>query len=82
MTISDAASQIAGLQQATLSNWTSLNTDRASQAQTATTALSSATGVSVDDQLQRLMTIQQTYAASAQVIQAASTMLNQLIQAV
>lgn len=82
MTISDAASQVAGLQQSTLSNWTSLNTDRTTQAQTATTALSSATGVSVDDQMQRMMIIQNTYAASAQVIQAASTMLSQLIQAV
>jgi flagellar hook-associated protein 1 len=82
MTISDAAAQVAGLQQAALSNWSSLNTDRTGQAQTATTALSNATGVSIDDQLQRLMTIQQTYAASAQVIQAASSMLNQLIQSV
>jgi flagellar hook-associated protein 1 len=82
MTISDAASQVAGLQQSTLGNWTSLNTDRTTQAQTATTALSSATGVSVDDQMQRMLIIQNTYAASAQVIQAASTMLSQLIQAV
>jgi flagellar hook-associated protein 1 FlgK len=82
MTINSAASQVVGLQQSTLSNWTSVNTDRATQAQNATTALSSATGVSVDDQLQRLITIQHTYAASAQVMQAAATMLNQLIQAV
>jgi flagellar hook-associated protein 1 len=82
MTVSDAASQVAGLQQSTLSNWTSLNTDRTTQAQDATTALSSATGVSVDDQLQRLITVQNTYAASAQVVQAASTMLDQLIQSV
>jgi flagellar hook-associated protein 1 FlgK len=82
MTVSNAASQLAGLQQSTLSNWTSLNTDRTAQAQNASTALSNATGVSVDDQLQRMMTIQQTYSASAQVIQAASSMLNQLIQAV
>lgn len=82
LSASDAASQIAGLQQSTLTTWTNLNTDRTTQAQNATTALSSATGVSVDDQMQRLLTIQQTYAASAQVIQAASTMLNTLIQAV
>jgi flagellar hook-associated protein 1 len=82
MTISDAASQVAGLQQSTLSNWTSLNTNRTTQAQTATTALNSATGVNVDDQMQRMLIIQNTYAASAQVIQAASTMLSQLIQAV
>jgi flagellar hook-associated protein 1 FlgK len=82
MSVTDGASQIAGLQQASLSNWTSLNTDRTTQSQTATTAFTGATGVSVDDQLQRLMTVEHTYAASAQVIQAASTMLNQLIQAV
>jgi flagellar hook-associated protein 1 len=80
MSIINAASQVAGLQQATLSNWTGLNTSRTTQAQAATTALGNATGVSIDDQLQKLMTIQQTYSASAQVIQAASSMLNHLIQ--
>ncbi|HQT75723.1 MAG: flagellar hook-associated protein FlgK [Rhodospirillales bacterium 20-64-7] len=82
MTVSDAAAQVSGLQQSTLTNWTSLNSDRTMQSQAASTALSGATGVNIDDQLQRLMTIQQTYSASAQVIQAASTMLNQLIQTV
>jgi flagellar hook-associated protein 1 FlgK len=82
MTLSDAASQVAGLQQSTLSTWTSLNTDRTTQATDATTALTSATGVNVDSQLQRLMIVQQTYSASAQVMQAAATMLDSLIQTV
>lgn len=82
LSVTDAASQIAGQQQSTLSTWTNLNTDRTTQAQNAATALSNATGVNVDDQMEKLLTIQQTYAASAQVIQAASTMLNTLIQAV
>jgi flagellar hook-associated protein 1 FlgK len=70
------------LQQNTLTEWTTLNTSRTTQASSAQTALSGATGVSVDDQLQRLMIVQQTYAASAQVIQAASNMLNSLIQSI
>ncbi|PPQ27617.1 flagellar hook-associated protein FlgK [Rhodopila globiformis] len=80
--ILDDASQMAGSQQAQLSNWTSVNTGNTAQAQTATTALSNATGVNIDDQLQQLMTLEHTYSASAQVMQAASSMLNQLIQAV
>lgn len=77
-----AVAQIAGLQQATLSNWTSLNTSRTQQAQTAQSALANGTGVNVDDQMQRLLIVQQSYQASAEVIQAASSMLNNLLQTV
>jgi flagellar basal body rod protein FlgB len=80
--LGDAAAQMAGAQQSTLSNWASLNTSRTQQAQDAQTALMNQTGVSIDDQMQRLMIVQQSYAASAQVIQAASNMLNNLIQAI
>jgi flagellar hook-associated protein 1 FlgK len=82
MTLTDAASQIAGLQQSTLSNWTGLNTARTQQAQTAQTALTSATGVNVDDQMQRLLIVQQSYQASAEVIQTVANMFNSLLTAV
>jgi flagellar hook-associated protein 1 FlgK len=80
MTLTDASSQIAGLQQATLNNWTTNNTSRSAQAQAAQTALSNDTGVNVDDELQRLLTVQSSYAATAQVIQAAAKMLDELNQ--
>jgi flagellar hook-associated protein 1 FlgK len=82
MSPTDAASQIAGLQQSTLTNWTSINTARTTQAQTAQTAFSNATGVNVDDQMQKLLIVQQTYQASAQVIQVASTMMNSFLTAI
>lgn len=72
----NAASQVAGLQQSTYATWSARNDTRVAQSQTAQTALSNATGVNVDEQMQRLLLIQQTYAASAQVIQAASQMLS------
>jgi flagellar hook-associated protein 1 FlgK len=82
MSVTNAASQVAGLQQSTLSTWTDLNTSRTSQAHAAQAALTSATGVSVDEQMQRLLIVQQTYAASAQVMQTAASMLNNFIQTV
>lgn len=81
MTLSDATSQIAGLQQSTLTTWTNLNTSRTQQAQDAQTALSNKTGVNVDEQMQRLLIVQQSYQASAEVIQVASSMMNDLLQA-
>jgi flagellar hook-associated protein 1 FlgK len=80
MTLPDAASQMAGLQQSTFAVWTANNTAREQQAQDAKTALSNATGVNVDDELQRLITVQATYAATTQVIQAAAKMLDALMQ--
>ncbi len=78
MTLTNAVSQIAGQQQDALTTWTANNTSRTTQAQTAKTALSNATGVNVDDELQRLITVQATYAATTQVIQAISKMLAEL----
>ena len=78
MTLSNAATQIAGVQQVALSTWTDRNNTRTQQLQDAQTALSNATGVNVDDELQRLMLVQRTYAASAQVLQAAAKMLDAL----
>jgi flagellar hook-associated protein 1 FlgK len=81
-TVTNAAAQLAGFQQDTMTTWTNLNTTRGAQATSAASTLTGVTGVSVDDQLQRLMIVQQTYAASAQVIQAASNMLNNLISVI
>jgi flagellar hook-associated protein 1 len=78
MTLSNAVSQIAGQQQDTLTAWTTNNTSRTTQAQAAQTALSNATGVNVDAELQRLITVQATYAATTQVIQAITKMLDDL----
>jgi flagellar hook-associated protein 1 FlgK len=82
MTLDDAVSQVAGFQQATLTNWTSLNTSRSSQAQAAQATLSNQTGVNVDDQLERLMAVQQTYEASSEIISTVTQMFNSLTQAV
>jgi flagellar hook-associated protein 1 FlgK len=77
--LSDALSQVAGQQQSMSSSWTGINTSRTQQATDAQTAFSNQTGVSIDDQMQRLLIVQQTYQASAQVIQTASSMLNSLL---
>jgi flagellar hook-associated protein 1 FlgK len=78
MTLSNAATQIAGAQQVTLSTWTDNNNTRTQQLQDAQTTLSRATGVNVDDEMQRLLVVQHTYEASAQVLQAAAKMLDAL----
>jgi flagellar hook-associated protein 1 len=80
MTLTNAVSQIAGQQQDMLNTWTTNNTSRTTQAQATQTALSNATGVNVDDELQRLITVQATYAATTQVLQTASKMLDDLTQ--
>ncbi len=83
MTLTDATSEIAGLQQSTLTNWTANNTSRTQQAQDAQTALSNATGVNVDNEKQKLLVVQQSYAATTEVIQTAAQMmqaLNQMVQ--
>jgi flagellar hook-associated protein 1 FlgK len=65
-----------------LTNWTSLNTSRTSQAQAVQATLSNQTGVNVDDQLERLMAVQQTYEASSEIISTVTQMFNSLAQAV
>ncbi len=79
---SGALSQVAGQQQSASSNWTSINTSRTQQATDAQTAFSNQTGVNIDDQMQRLLIVQQTYQASAEVIRTASSMLSSLISAI
>jgi flagellar hook-associated protein 1 FlgK len=78
MTLSNAASQIAGVQQVALSTWTENNTTRTQQMQDAQSTLINATGVNVDDEMQRLLLVQHTFEASAQVLQAAAKMLDAL----
>jgi flagellar hook-associated protein 1 FlgK len=78
MTLTNAVAQIAGQQQEALTTWTANNASRTTQAQAAQTALSNATGVNVDDELQRLISVQATYAATTQVIQSITKMLDEL----
>jgi len=80
MTLTNAVSEIAGQQQDTLTTWTTNNTSRTAQAQAAQTALSNATGVNVDSELQRLIMVQSSYAATTQVIQVATKMFDDLNQ--
>jgi flagellar hook-associated protein 1 FlgK len=77
--LSDALSQVAGQQQSTSSSWASINTSRTQQSQDAQAAFSDQTGVNIDEQMQRLLIVQQTYQASAQVIKTASNMLSTLL---
>ncbi len=80
MSPSSAASQVSGLQQSTLADWTTRNTTRTQQSSDAQTSFANQSGVSIDSEMQRLMVVQQTYSASAQVLQAANKMLEQLNQ--
>jgi flagellar hook-associated protein 1 FlgK len=80
MTLTDASSEIAGLQQSTLTNWTATNSSATQQSQAAQTALSNATGVNIDDEMQKLLVVQESYAATTQVIQAAAKMMDELTQ--
>lgn len=78
--LGDAVAQIAGSQQSVVNVWSGLHASRSEQARDAKTALTNGTGVDIDEQLQRLLIVQQTYAASAQVIRAASSMMDTLIR--
>jgi flagellar hook-associated protein 1 FlgK len=78
MGLSQAVSQSIGLMQSERATWTDRAATRTSIALTARGDLVNQTAVSVDDEMQRLMLVQQTYAASVKVIQAASDMLDEL----
>ncbi len=78
MSLSDAASQAIGLMQSERAVWTDRATTRSSIALQARTDLTNKTAVNVDEELARLMMVQQTYSASVQIIQAASKMLEDL----
>ncbi|EHL99814.1 flagellar hook-associated protein FlgK [Acetobacteraceae bacterium AT-5844] len=78
MNLSQAASQAIGLMQGERAIWTDRATTRSSLALQARTDLVNKTAVNVDEELSRLMMVQQTYSASVQIIQAASKMLEEL----
>nr|WP_235913905.1 flagellar basal body rod C-terminal domain-containing protein [Pseudoroseomonas coralli] len=66
--------------QGTRAVWTDRAETRSSLALEARQDLTNKTAVNVDDELQRLLLVQQTYSASVQVIKAASSMLDELTQ--
>jgi flagellar hook-associated protein 1 FlgK len=78
MNLSQAASQAIGLMQGERSTWTDRATTRSSIALQARADFTNKTAVNVDEELTRLMMVQQTYSASVQIIQAASKMLEEL----
>ncbi|MBO1076048.1 flagellar hook-associated protein FlgK [Roseomonas marmotae] len=78
MGLPQAASQVVGLMQSERGTWTDRAITRASIALQARQDLTNKTAVSVDEELQRLLMVQQTYSASVQVIQAAAKMLDEL----
>lgn len=78
MDLSQAASQSIGLMQSERAIWTDRAETRSRLALEARTDLTNKTAVNVDEELQRLLLVQQTYSASVQIIQAASDMLDEL----
>lgn len=78
MGLSQAAAQSVGLMQGERATWTDRASTRSSIALQARQDLINKTAVNVDEELQRLLMVQQTYSASVQVIQAATKMLDQL----
>jgi flagellar hook-associated protein 1 FlgK len=80
MGLGQAASQSIGLMQGERAVWTDRAQSRANLALQAREELTNKTAVNVDEELQRLMLVQQTYSASVQIIQAAAKMLDDLTQ--
>ena len=78
LSIANAASQSLGRIQSDNSGWMARADTRTRLATQAGQDLSNKTGVNVDEEMQRLLLVQQTYSASAQVIQAAAKMLDTL----
>ncbi|MDQ1077561.1 flagellar hook-associated protein FlgK [Pseudoroseomonas cervicalis] len=78
MTLSQAASQSIGLMQGERAVWSDRAETRGRLAAEAREELSNKTAVNVDEELQRLLLVQQTYSASVQIIQAATRMLDEL----
>ncbi|PHK93692.1 flagellar hook-associated protein FlgK [Pseudoroseomonas rhizosphaerae] len=80
MSLSQAASQSIGLMQGERAIWSDRAEARGRLALQAREDLTNKTAVNIDEEMQRLLVVQQTYAASVQVIQAAARMLEQLEQ--
>ncbi|HVY32913.1 MAG TPA: flagellar basal body rod C-terminal domain-containing protein, partial [Caulobacteraceae bacterium] len=81
-TVSNYASQIAGLIGAKAANADNTQKVATATATQATSQLSSVTGVNLDQELVNLTTYQQAYSASARLVQAATTMYDSLLQMV
>ncbi|MBK1659948.1 flagellar hook-associated protein FlgK [Paracraurococcus ruber] len=79
LSLADAAAQSAGLMQADRSSWADRAQTRQALDLQAQQNLTNKTSVNVDEELQRLLLVQQTHSASVQVIQTASHMLDDLI---
>jgi flagellar hook-associated protein 1 FlgK len=79
LSLSDATAQATGLMQAERASWANRAETRNALDLQAQQELANKTGVNVDEELQRLLLVQQTHAASVQVIQAASKMLDDLV---
>jgi flagellar hook-associated protein 1 FlgK len=80
MGLTQAASQSIGLMQGERAVWSDRADSRSALALQAREDLTNKTAVNVDEELQRLMLVQQTYSASVQIIQAAAKMLDELAQ--
>lgn len=78
MDLPTAAAQSIGLMQSARAVWTDRAETRATLALETRESLANKTAVNVDEELQRLMLVQQTYSASVQIIQAVSDMLQEL----
>jgi len=81
-TVTNYAAQIAGVISAKVSAATTLQQTAAATATQASSQLGSATGVNLDQELVNLTTYQQAYSDSARLVQAASTMMDSLLQMV
>ena len=79
-TVSNYASQIAGLIGSKVAAADTIAATAQATATQATSQLSTATGVNLDTELVNLTTFQQAYSASARLIQAANSMYDSLLQ--
>jgi flagellar hook-associated protein 1 FlgK len=81
-TVTNYASQIAGLIGAKVANANTVQQTAEATATQAASQLSSFSGVNLDQELVNLTTYQQAYSASARLVQAAATMMDSLLQMV
>lgn len=78
MSLNNAASQAMGLIQSDSADWAMRADARGTAATSASQALANGAGVNTDEELQKLLVVQNAYAASAQVVQVVARMLDTL----
>jgi flagellar hook-associated protein 1 FlgK len=78
MSLNNAAAQAMGLIQSDAADWSGRAETRGNASVQAAQALANNTGVNTDEELQKLLMVQNAYAASAQVVQVAARMLDTL----